>query len=382
MRELQTRLTKFSPDAELHDCAKEILGRLNEHGSKDHQKFVNKSHSKYKKAIKEKPKTYGQDWQAYNKAQQKEKLALMSILIELVNHIPVQEKTTKGRKPFSLVDKLFFVVMQAYNQKSSRRCISDLEISKKLGYITKEPYFTSVLKTLKDPTLTSYLKYLIELSSAPLRSVETDFAVDSSGFSTSLFGRWFDIRTGKESNKRQYRKVHIICGVKTNIIASLNITSGYSADSPEFTQLIKDANQIFQIKEVSADMAYSSHKNLEFVDQIGAIPFIPFKSNVVRKGLGIWGEMLRFSKGYPDEFFYHYHKRSNVETTFHMIKRKFGSFLRSRTETGQSNELLAKCLCHNLCILVQESMELGIDIDFKNCPLDEIAHKFKGTAHK
>ena len=39
-----------------------------------------------------------------------------------------------------------------------------------------------------------------------------------------------------------------------------------------------------------------------------------------------------------------YHKRSNVETTFHMIKTKFGDRLRSKTRTAQINEVLCKVL--------------------------------------
>jgi hypothetical protein len=53
-----------------------------------------------------------------------------------------------------------------------------------------------------------------------------------------------------------------------------------------------------------------------------------------------------------DEFLTHYYKRSNVETTFHMIKSKFGTRIRSKTPVAQVNELLFKILCHNLCCLV------------------------------
>ena len=57
----------------------------------------------------------------------------------------------------------------------------------------------------------------------------------------------------------------------------------------------------------------------------------------------------------------HYHKPSSVETTFSTIKRKFGHSLRSKSETAQVNETLAKILCHNLVVLIQEMYELGID---------------------
>ena len=62
----------------------------------------------------------------------------------------------------------------------------------------------------------------------------------------------------------------------------------------------------------------------------------------------------------------HYHKRSNVETTFHMIKSKFGQRLRSKTMTAQINEALCKVLCHNLCVVIASQHELGIETNFTN----------------
>jgi transposase len=59
-----------------------------------------------------------------------------------------------------------------------------------------------------------------------------------------------------------------------------------------------------------------------------------------------------------------YHKRSNVESTFSMMKRKFGESLRSRTDTAMVNETLAKILCHNLVVLIHEMHNLGIDPSF------------------
>ena len=65
-----------------------------------------------------------------------------------------------------------------------------------------------------------------------------------------------------------------------------------------------------------------------------------------------------------ERFMQNYHKRSNVETTFSMIKRKFGERLRTRTPEARVNEVLCKILCHNLCCLVQSIYELGIAVSF------------------
>ncbi|MFL6336902.1 MAG: transposase [Pyrinomonadaceae bacterium] len=59
-----------------------------------------------------------------------------------------------------------------------------------------------------------------------------------------------------------------------------------------------------------------------------------------------------------------YHRRSNVETAFSMIKAKFGERLRSKSSTGQVNEVLCKVLCHNVCCLIQSIYELGVEPRF------------------
>ena len=61
-----------------------------------------------------------------------------------------------------------------------------------------------------------------------------------------------------------------------------------------------------------------------------------------------------------DEYLSHYHKRSNVESTFSMVKAKFGDHLRSKTDTAMVNEALCKILCHNVCCLIQSTYELGV----------------------
>ena len=63
-----------------------------------------------------------------------------------------------------------------------------------------------------------------------------------------------------------------------------------------------------------------------------------------------------------DTFLTHYHRRSNVETTFSMIKRKFGGSLRSKSYDGQVNEILAKVILHNLCVIISAVHEMGLEM--------------------
>jgi transposase len=59
-----------------------------------------------------------------------------------------------------------------------------------------------------------------------------------------------------------------------------------------------------------------------------------------------------------------YHKRSNVESTFSMIKAKFRDHVRSKSDTAVVNEVLCKILAHNICCVIIAVYELGIDPTF------------------
>ncbi len=67
----------------------------------------------------------------------------------------------------------------------------------------------------------------------------------------------------------------------------------------------------------------------------------------------------------PEEFFEHYHKRSNVETVFSSVKRRFGNSLKSKTETAMINGALLKFLCHNLVVLNYQMHALDMEPNFQ-----------------
>jgi len=327
-------------------------------------------------------KTYPQDWPAYNAAQVNEKDHFQSLLHDLCKGIggPSQKM---GRPRLSLEDMIFSAAFKVYSTVSGRRFMSDLRDAHTKGFIEKLPCYNSIFNYFDDETLTPYLQMLIEESSLPLTAIESDFAVDSSGFSTSRFYQWVDAKYTNPQlmNKREWVKVHLMCGVKTNIVTAVEITSRFAGDSPQFKSLVDTTAKNFVMQEVSADKAYLSAANLQTVVDHAAMPYIPFKSNSAsewgvsgkrgqdkkakwaRKS-NLWRRMYHYYEYNQNRFFQQYHKRSNVESTFSMIKAKFGDGLRSRTKTAQINEALCKVLCHNLCCLIQSVFELKIEANF------------------
>jgi len=320
-------------------------------------------------------KTYAQNWPAYNEAQTNEKDRFMILLRDLCAGLAKpEEKPKRGRPRLPIRDAVFTAVMKVYTTASARRAMSDLREAGERGYINKVPCHNSVLNALESAELTPILKDLIVESSRPLSAVELDFAVDSTGFTTSRFESWADNKWGGQPARRKHTwvKAHMMCGVKTNIVTAIEILDKNASDIRQLPQLVHTTARTFPIGDVSADRAYGAIKNAETIAVHGGTPFIAFKTNHTGKGSnrpghegsGAWGKMFGYFMYRRAEFEARYHQRSNIETTFSMIKRKFGDSLRSKTETAQVNETLAKVLCHNLVVLIHEACELGIEAAF------------------
>lgn len=312
---------------------------------------------------------YTQQWSSYNKAQTNEKSQFLAFLYELCSKVeePIQKRKRGGQR-LPLADVLFAVTFKVYSGMSARRFASDMRDALAKGYVSKLPSFNSIFDYLQMPELTAYLKYLIAESAQPLKSIEDSFAVDSSGFSTTRFVRWFDVKYGGNEDWHDWIKMHLTCGTSTHIVTSVELSNAHMHDSPYFKTLIEQtAKAGFTMKEISADKGYISGDNLQTVVDHGATPYIPFKSNTTgTTGSELWKKLFHYYSFKREEFLTHYHKRSNVETTFSMIKAKFGERLRSKTETAQINEALCKVLCHNLCVIIQSVYELGIAPEFTN----------------
>jgi len=313
--------------------------------------------------------TCTQEWPTYDNAQMHEQERFVDLLRDLCNGIQ-QPEYRFGRPRLPLADVVFGVTFKVYSTMSGRRFMSDLREAEAKELVAKAPSFASGARYLENPELTPLLKTLIEQSASPLRAVETDFAVDSSGFATTTYSRWFDHKYGKERSKQTWVKAHLMCGVNTHVVTSVEATAHESADTIQFPALVKQTAKTFTINEVSADKAYSDRRNLKTVQAEGGTAFIPFKVNSTGMGDhhhkfdGLWSHMWHFYNFNRDTFLQHYHKRSNVETVFSMIKAKFGGSVRAKTPTAQVNEVLCKVLCHNICVLIQSIFELGLEPTF------------------
>jgi predicted nucleic acid-binding Zn finger protein len=325
-----------------------------------------------------KRKTYPQVWPAYNMAQTREKAIFLYLLRELCQGVGSPAQYGRGQRQLPLEDMIFAMAYKVYSTVSGRRFMTDLRDAHAKGYIENLPCYNSIFNYFESEVCTPYLLMLIEESALPLAAIEEDFAVDSSGLSTGVYQRWSDAKWGEARivfgekqpnsvNRRDWIKIHIMCGVKTNVVTAVEVTDAHGGDSPQFPKLVNATSQNFVMRQVSADRAYVSNNNLKAVVDAQAMPYIAFKSSNTGKShrsSELFRKMFHFYSYNQERFMQNYHKRSNVESTFHMIKAKFGDDLRSKTERAQINESLCKILCHNICCLIQSMYELGLKPKF------------------
>ena len=291
-----------------------------------------------------KRKTYPQQWAAYNEAQTHEKEHFLDLLADLCKGI-VEPPPSKGRPRLSMADAVFSCCFKIFSTFSGRRFMSDLRDAHTKGFIGKLPHFNSIFNYLENPALTPILEAMITESSLPLKTVEVDFAVDSTGFTTSRFIRWYDKKYRSIKEEHDWVKLHFSVGVKTNVVTAVKILDRDAADSPQFPSLVKDTAKNFTVREASADKAYGSLENLEAVDAVGGTAFIAFRHNTTgAKGGkdGLWAKMFHYFSYRREDFLAHYHKRSNVESAVNMIKSKFRDHVRSKGDVAMKNEVLAK----------------------------------------
>ena len=319
--------------------------------------------------LKPKKKTYKQDWRTYDAAQVHE-LEHFEVLLRQLCDLVEEPDRRFGRPRLPVNDMLFAAALKVYHDKSRRRVMGTVERACQQGLLGRAPSHSSLTRFLNDEDLVAPLKYLVEQSALPLRALEDTFAIDSTGFTTVVYERWFDKKWGRVKSQATYVKLHLTCGVKTKTIAAVDVSDSDANDSPFLLPQLRTTAENFTVRELSADKAYLSKGNFNGADALNVDLFVPFKINSraqhpKRKRSKAWERAFHFFHYNRDEFLAHYHQRSIAESVVNMVKSKFGPALWSRSETAQKNELLLKALGHNITVLIHEAYKLGVESELE-----------------
>jgi len=208
-----------------------------------------------------------------------------------------------------------------------------------------------------------YIRKVMNRVTRFLRRKGMNIGVDSTGFRTGNSSTWYDIRIRRKNKRKDCIKLHISVDIDTGIIHWFTMTPWNRHDSKEFENLIK---HLPELGATFGDKAFPSRSNYQLVADKNGIPFLCFKGNVTNKARGYpaWIIHIRKFKNDKETWMDTYHFRSIVESVFSSIKKRWGSFLRSRKKWMQKKELSLKVLSYNVkqVLLVQYAEECKIPL--------------------
>ena len=177
-----------------------------------------------------------------------------------------------------------------------------------------------------------------------------DVAIDGSGFTSSYSSRYFVMRINRETGYRSFMKMSIAVDPRSRALLAVKCRKAPAHDTKNFIPLLRRADRCVsqRIRNVIADKAYDSCKNFHFVEkELHADAIIPLR--VFRRSRAGRSTIRKHRPVLPDSRIYG--GRNLAETTFSVIKRKFGGDLRSRLTEVKKKEMKLKALVYNLCIL-------------------------------
>lgn len=186
--------------------------------------------------------------------------------------------------------------------------------------------------------------------------------MDSTGYSTNKYESWFDVRTGEDNQRKEFKKSHMIVGYWYKGILGHEVTQEHWHDSPVFPPLMEKL-PAGNYDSISGDTAYCSRGNCNIASDKGMKPFFKPRKDATAKAKGSpsWHSMIRLWKDNQELFDKEYHRRSVIEAVMGAEKQRLGHTLFSKKDDLQDKEIRLKVICYNLLVLNKVKASLFLD---------------------
>lgn len=291
---------------------------------------------------------------------------LPRLLYELCRYIPDWEDKREGggRPPVPLSDIVFCCVYAAALDVPSRELPPHLEAAKAAGYITTAPFPNVILKYTRDPKVWPYFQRLIVHTAIQFRDIDRYFAIDSTKmYFGRLLARRPNARGDKIKNDRV--KLHGVCGLRSLAFNAVEVSHKDSHDGNYLIPLVREtAERVTKVAIVCADGSYSWNENFEYLEGIGAFPYLDFREDSTGKSGESRNRWLQFSRTYPDHWDKWQDRRRRIEAAWKGMKDKYGRHVPGKTPEAAVGGVLCKVVCHNIRRVINGAYLFGIRPDF------------------
>ena len=193
------------------------------------------------------------------------------------------------------------------------------------------PVHTTIIRFVKK--IKKFINLILDIRQADTAAIDaTRFELETKSFYYRTIKKEFHYRL----KTKKYMKLSLAIDTDRQLILKYKINKKAGRDNYNYVRdLIKD----LKIKYLIGDKGYDSKYTRGFaIRKLKAIPVIPSAHHN-----NFYGYMRNKKISGAN-----YHQRSKVETVFSVIKRKYGSVLRSRSYATQQVELISKLITYNL----------------------------------
>jgi len=235
-----------------------------------------------------------------------------------------------GPKKFKLKQHLFALITMEAFQLSLRRVEKLL-----LMFDIQTPTYSALCKRRKKIPTAIWLG-LMKLTSGLQHEV---VAIDATGFSRTNPSFHYIKRIDSKNPVKNYAKLSMLYDVLHHKVITLHTRVKPAHEIRDAKLLI---GSCCQVSCLLADKAYDAEWLHEYCFERKIKTIIPKKINIIR-GRFRKIQQINFSQE-------KYHKRSNIESGFSAIKRKYGGSVLGKSLASVNSELSCKALAHNLSL--------------------------------
>ena len=257
-------------------------------------------------------------------------LKFSQILVKVTRKIPLFS-CKKSKKTYTQRQHITVLGLMKYLRTDYRGVIEQLdlmpEVRQAIG-LNQLPHFTTIHKFLQRFNRYRFDR-LLDQTVDLFETGPVTLAIDGTGYSSTYSSEYYKVRT---EQKRTFLLSVATVDTDNLFIVSQHSRKGPGGENSWFMPLVSRAAKLVDITHVLGDKAYDCEVNHEFVHQkIGARCVVPIRRKPVVNGY----HRKQLERDFPENI---YHRRSLVECVFSMIKRRFGSFLQSRSLAQQNRE--------------------------------------------
>ena len=247
-----------------------------------------------------------------------------------------------GPKKYEFLDHCFALLCKQLWQLSYRKISSVLTMLD-----IKCPSKSALQYSAKRIPFAIWQK-LLRATTQPIRIA----AIDSTGMTRNIVSYHYLWRIDRDNPLTKPLKLSLAVDTAKKTVAAARVrTSFWSNDIKDMPYLINNMKHVPKL--IVADKAYDSEKLHEYAYYRGIRTVIPLKKNAKR---GFF--RLKNAKKFRLRT---YHRREIVESVISALKRKFGSYVRSRKIQTQRAEIFCRLILHNIFLCLYGLLGQSLD---------------------